>query len=91
MKQAEAAKTERITILSTPQFKEFLQKEAKDAGISVSQLVRQRCEMKSSNEDEEILSALIAEVQESTKKAQVSLEQGLAEATATLAELRGQK
>ena len=38
-----AAKTERITILGTPDFKAFLAREAKKEGVSLSQLVRQRC------------------------------------------------
>ncbi len=91
MKQAEVVKTERITILGTPQFKAFLQKEARKEGISVSQLVRQRCEMKAGGEDEELLSALISEVSEATQRARNSLEQGLAEAEATLASLRSAK
>ncbi len=91
MKQAQAAKTERITILGTPQFKAFLQREARKEGISVSQLVRQRCEMKSANEDEELLSVLIAQVSAATEKARNSLELGLAEAEATLTALRRAK
>jgi len=39
-----AAKTERITILGTPEFKNSLTREAQKEGISLSQLVRQRCE-----------------------------------------------
>ena len=37
-----AVQTERITILGTPDFKTFLKKEAKNEGISISELVRQR-------------------------------------------------
>ena len=36
--------TERTTILSTPEFKAWLVDEAKKEGVSVSELVRQRCQ-----------------------------------------------
>ena len=88
MKQSAATMTERITILGTPQFKAFLQKEARAEGVSVSQLIRERCEMKAAGEDEELLLALVAQVRESTEKARASLEKGLADAEACLAELR---
>lgn len=91
MTQIEPTKTARITILGTPQFKDFLKKEAQKEGISVSQLVRQRCEMKAQAKDEAFLAALIAQVRESTQKAKASLELGLADAATTLADLRGQK
>jgi len=83
-----AVKTERITILGTPDFKKFLTQEAKKEGVSLSQLVRQRCENKSSNKDEELLSALMKEVGEATARAQSSLEKGLSDAENVLAEIR---
>lgn len=89
MSPVDVAKTERITILTSPEFKRFLQDEAQKEGVSVSQLVRQRCEMKS--KDDEVLSALVLQVEEATKKAKTSLERGLADAAATLAELREAK
>lgn len=83
------AKTERITILGTPEFKNFLALEAKKEGVSLSQLVRQRCEKKpASSEDEELLAALVKEVRAATAKAKVSLEKGLADAEQVLAEIR---
>ncbi len=82
-------KTERITILGTPDFKNFLNREAKREGVSLSQLVRQRCEMKpTNNEDEELLAVLVKEVKAATAKAKVSLEKGLADAENVLAEIR---
>ncbi len=82
-------KTERITILGTPDFKDFLNREAKKEGVSLSQLVRQRCEKKpTSNEDEELLVALVKEVRAATVKAKVSLEKGLADAEQVLTEIR---
>jgi hypothetical protein len=88
MAMAAAVKTERITILGSPDFKAFLNKEAKKEGVSLSELVRQRCENKSQTEDEEILLALVAEVKKATKKARKSLIEGLNEANSLVAELR---
>ncbi|MCK9175834.1 MAG: hypothetical protein M0O96_11220 [Desulforhopalus sp.] len=38
-----ATHTERITILAAPDFKAFLMEEAEQEGVSMSELVRQRC------------------------------------------------
>ena len=87
-----AVKSERITILGSPDFKAFLIREAKKEGVSLSQLVRQRCEKKPVNsEDEELLAALVKEVGEATARAKASLEKGLADAEQALAEIRGAK
>ena len=68
-------KTERITILGTPEFKDFLTLEAKKEGVSLSQLVRQRYENKPTNkEDEELLAVLVKEVGAATAKAKKSPE-----------------
>ena len=83
-----SVKTERITILGTPAFKAFLRREAKKEGVSVSQLVRERCEGKSADADEETLALLVAEVRGATRKARQSLAKGLNDAKKTLAELR---
>jgi|COG998Drversion2_1049125.scaffolds.fasta_scaffold1197702_1 hypothetical protein len=83
-----AVKTERITILGTPEFKAYLVREAKREGISVSQFVRLRCENKPQTQDEEILATLIEEVRTATAKASTSLEKGLSDARQVLAELR---
>ena len=84
-----AVKTARITILGTPDFKAFLIQEAKKEGVSLSQLVRQRCEKKPvSFEDEELLAVLVKEVGEATARARASLEKGLADAEQALAEIR---
>ncbi len=84
-----SVKTERITILGTPDFKAFLTREAKKEGVSLSQLVRDRCRQKpASNEDEELLSLLVAEVVQATARAKVSLERGLADAEKILTEIR---
>ena len=83
-----AVKTERITILGTPDFKKFLTLEAKKEGVSLSQLVRQRCEKKPISKDEELLAALMKEVGEATVRARSSLEKGLNDAEKVLAEIR---
>lgn len=84
-----AVKTKRITILGTPDFKDFLTQEAKKEGVSLSELVRQRCEKKRpSNEDEELLEALVEEVRTATARAKVSLKKGLDDAEKVLAEIR---
>ena len=83
-----AAETELITISGTPQFKAFLNNEAKKEGKSLSELVRQRCENKYHDQDEALLLALTAEIKKATIKAKQSLEEGLVEAEKVLAELR---
>jgi hypothetical protein len=80
--------SERITILGTPAFKAFLAEESKKEGISMSELVRQRCSQKPTNNEEILLAALISEVRLATKKAEKSLEKGLNDAERVLAEIR---
>jgi hypothetical protein len=83
-----SAKTARITILSTPDFKSFLAKEAKKEGVSVAKLIRQRCEKKpTNNEDEELLQVLVKEVRTAAVRAKLSLEKGLADAEKVLKEI----
>jgi hypothetical protein len=83
-----AVKTKRITILGTPEFKDFLTREAKQEGLSLSELVRQRCERKPQNQDEELLAVLVKEVSAATARAKLSLEKGVADAERVLAEIR---
>ncbi len=84
-----SVQSERITILGTPAFKKFLMSEAEKEGVSMSELVRQRCLMQDTSGDEELLAALVAEVSEATARAKKALEQGLADAESALAEVRG--
>ncbi len=78
-------KTERITILTTPDFKAFLSTEAEREGVSVSELIRERCLRKLvDHEDELLLKALVDQVHESTQKAQKALNKGLRDARQTL-------
>ena len=69
-------KTERITVLGTPEFKAFLAAEAGREGVSVSELVRRRCEGAPS-QDEALLRELSAELRASVADARCSLENGL--------------
>ena len=69
-------KTKRITVLTSPEFKVFLEAEAKKEGISVSELVRRRCERMPS-EDEEVLAVLASELKRSVAQAKQALAEGL--------------
>jgi uncharacterized protein (DUF1778 family) len=84
-----SVKSERITILGTPDFKAFLTSEAKDEGVSVSELVRSRCQVVPPSDDEIALQELIRLAAEATKRATASLDKGVRDAETTLAELRG--
>jgi GAF domain-containing protein len=80
-------KTERVTLLTTPEFKAFLTAEAARDGVSVAELVRVRCEQRPST-DEELLRHLAAELRTAVAQAKKSLRSGLEEADTVLAELR---
>jgi hypothetical protein len=80
-------KTERVTLLTTKEFKSFLRAEAQREGVSVAELVRVRCEHKP-HPDEVELVRLTAELREALRTAKSSLRKGLSEAQSTLAELR---
>ncbi len=82
-------KTERVTLLVTPDFKAFLTAEATKVGVSVGELVRSRCEQRpDENEFELLLASLTGELRKSVRAAQASLKDGLAEVNAVLSELR---
>lgn len=80
-------KTERVTLLTSPEFKAFLTAQARQEGVSVAELVRSRCEPQEGEEDTS-LRALALELRKSVKQAQQSLRSGLAEAEDTLRSLR---
>lgn len=87
-----AIKNERITILASTEFKEFLHGEASDAGVSVSELIRERCiKPVATREDEELLKALVEQVNLSTAKAKNALSKGLRDANKVLKELKKSK
>jgi hypothetical protein len=80
-------KTERITILASPDFKAFLGAEAQREGISVAELVRTRCERRPS-EEEAMLTLLTAELNSAVGEAKRAMKAGLDEAQTVLNELR---
>jgi hypothetical protein len=79
-------KTERVTLLTSPDFKAFLNAEAHREGVSVAELVRTRCERRPSDE-EAMLAELTRELQQSMVAAKRALKSGLDEAQAVLLEL----
>jgi len=81
------AQTERITFLATKEFKKWLEAEAKKSGMSISELIRLRCESGSS-EDEIALKALINEVKVATARANKSLDEGLKAADKAIKEVQ---
>ncbi len=84
-----AVKSERITILGSRDFKSFLNKEAAKERISVSELVRRRCEQRPQNEgDEQLFAELIAELRSSVAAAKKNLNKGIRDAESVLKELR---
>jgi len=83
-----SVKSERITVLSTPEFKQFISDEASKEGISVSELVRKRCQAEPLRDDEIALRELIVVASKATKRASKSLEKGINDADAVLKELR---
>lgn len=84
-----SVKTERVTILTTPDFKAFLNTEATREGVSVSELIRARCLSTPANdEDKLMLKALVEQVNESTQKAKTALNKGLRDARQTLNTLK---
>ena len=68
-------KTERVTLLTSPEFKTFLATEAKREKVSVAELVRSRCERRPT-EDEVVLVALTAELHSAVVRAKKSLREG---------------
>ncbi len=83
------AKTERVTILTSSKFKAFLHEEALKEGVSVSELVRERCAKSVSNHDDELLlAALVDEVNKSSKRARKSLNKGLRDAKKVLRDIK---
>jgi hypothetical protein len=80
-------KTERITLLGSQEFKAFLARESRKEGISVSELVRRRCE-RAPTDDERALVALAGELRKATAEARQALEEGLSAAHAVLRQVR---
>lgn len=77
-------KTERITILLTPQQKEVIQAKAKRHKLSAGEVVRRAVEGYQTETDEAMLAALAEELERSVKEARVALKAALAETRETL-------
>jgi hypothetical protein len=88
--KGEIMKTERITVLGSTEFKAFLATEADKAGVSVSELIRQRCEQKP-GEDELLLSSLSKELHRAIQEAKDSLADGMAAVKEALEEAGKQR
>jgi hypothetical protein len=84
-------KSERLTLLTTPEFKAFLAEEAKQEGVSVAELVRRRCETREPSEEEEVLRALTWELNRQVGEAQAALQRAVETAQATLAEIHAMR
>ena len=85
-------KRERVTILTSPEFKAFLNAEAAKEGVSVAELIRARCERPSMDEDtEELLTQLTTELKSATKRAAQSLDRGMQKAESVLAQIQKRK
>ena len=80
-------KTERVVLLTTPDFKSFLMREARREGVSVAELVRSRCEGRVLGDEAELIQ-LTAELRKATRRARASLRRSLTEAAGVLAELQ---
>ena len=80
-------KTERLTLLTTPEFKALLAAEAASAGVSVAELVRRRCQPEA-GEDEALLAASARELRRALGEARASIGSGIKEADAAISELR---
>ena len=87
----QSTKTERVTLLVSPEFKAFLSREAMQESVSVSELVRRRCENRGASDDEVLLLSLVEEVKQSTGRARRALQKGLQDAEAVLEELRNER
>ena len=80
-------KTERVTLLATPEFKSFFAREAKRERISVAELVRNRCQGRASGDDATLV-ALTAELHAAISGAHAAVGDGLSAMQTVIAELR---
>ena len=83
-------KTERVVLLTTPEFKAYLGVVAQREGKSVAELVRSRFE-RSPDSDEAVLVELTKQLRTAVAAAKKSLQDGLGEAESVLSELRAKK
>jgi arsenate reductase-like glutaredoxin family protein len=83
-------KTARLQVLTTPAFRDWLRREAKNSGISVAELVRTRCQGWAS-EEEKAVADMAAQLRKEVRRAQSSLRSSLARAEALVSELRAKR
>ena len=77
-------KTERMTILLTPQQKEAIRAKAKRFNLSAGEVVRRAVEGYQAHSDETLLTTLAEELERSAKEARAALKSALAETRETL-------
>jgi hypothetical protein len=80
-------KTARLQVLTTPAFRDWLRKEARQAGVSVGELVRTRCEQRVGDE-EAALAELTALLRKEVIATRVAVRRNLDETNAILRDLR---
>jgi hypothetical protein len=88
--KARLMKTARLQVLTTPAFRDWLRKEARNAGVSVAELVRTRCEQRVGNE-EKALAELTALLRKEVAATRASLRRNLDETHVILSELRARR
>lgn len=82
-----AMKSARLQVLTTPAFRDWLRKEARDAGVSVAELVRTRCQRPVSDE-EKVLADLTSRLRKEVVAARAIVRRNLEETRTILSELR---
>ena len=82
-------KSERVTFLASPDFKQYLAVEALHGGVSVGELIRKRCLQPAANQQDD-LAALTGQLRRSIAEARESLDEGLQAAAQALARLNRQ-
>ena len=87
-----SAKTERITILGTPEFKTFLTDQANAENISVSEFVRRRCvQPLALEEDTQTLAELVSALHVAVDAARDEMNESLDFAKDVLQELQSNR
>lgn len=84
-----STKTERITILGTPEFKTFLTDQANAENVSVSEFVRRRCvQPVALDEDTQTLAELVSALHVAVDAARDEMDESLDFAKGVLRELQ---
>ena len=83
-------KTARLQVLTTPAFRDWLRKEARQAGVSVGELVRTRCEQRVGDE-EAALAELSAILRKEVIATRAAVRRNLEETRAILSDLRSHR